>query len=357
MPAHSKTAKPSAQIAVIGIDIGKNVFHLIGLDQRGAIVMKAKLSRGQLETRLANLPPCLIGMEACVGSHHLSRRLIALGHDARLMPAKYVKPFLKGHKNDYRDAEACAEAVQRPTMRFVATKTEEQLGLQALHRVRARLVAERTATINEIRAFLLERGITVAKGIQRLRKALPDILAKAADALSPRMMRIVEALAADWRRLDERVEEISTEIETLARKEEPCQRLMTVPGIGPVISSATVATIGTGDLFAKGRDFSAWLGIVPKQLSTGGRTILGKISKRGNAYLRRLFVQAARVVLLKRVSWERHGLKSWIEAAAKRLPNNKLAIALANKLARIAWAVLHHGRNFEVSHEHTPQPA
>ena len=171
------------------------------------------------------------------------------------------------------------------------------------------------------------------------------------------MVRIVEALATDWRRLDERVEEVSTEIETLARKEAPCQRLMTVPGIGPLISSATVATIGTGDMFSKGRDFSAWLGIVPKQLSTGGRTILGRISKRGNKYLRMLFVQAARVVLLKQVSWERYGLKTWIEAAAKRLHPNKLAIALANKLARIAWAVLHHGRNFEVSHEHTPQPA
>jgi transposase len=357
MPVHSKTAKSSAQIAVIGIDIGKNVFHLIGLDNSGAIVLKAKLSRSQLENRLANIPPCLIGMEACPGSHHLSRRLVALGHDARLMPAQYVKPFLKGHKNDYRDAEACAEAVQRPTMRFVATKTEEQLALQALHRVRARLVAERTATVNQIRAFLLERGITVAQGIQRLRKALPDILAKADDYLLPRMIRIVEALAADWRRLDERLEEVSTEIETLARKEEPCQQLMTVPGIGPVISSATVATIGTGDMFSKGRDFSAWLGIVPKQLSTGGRTILGKISKRGNKYLRMLFVQAARVVLLKQVNWERYGLKSWIEAAAKRLHHNKLAIALANKLARIAWAVLHHGRNFEVSHKHAPQPA
>src|SRR5271166_1077372 len=205
MPAHSKTAKPSTQVAVIGIDIGKNVFHLIGLDKRGAIVLKAKLSRSQLENRLANLPPCLIGMEACAGSHHVSRKLIALGHDARLMPAKYVKPFLKGHKNDYRDAEATAEAVQRPTMRFVATKTEEQLDLQALHRVRARLVAERTATVNEIRAFLLERGIAVAQGIQRLRRALPDVLAKSTDALSPRMIRVIEALAADWRRLDERV--------------------------------------------------------------------------------------------------------------------------------------------------------
>ena len=163
MPAHTKSAKSNAQIAVIGIDIGKNVFHLIGLDSRGAIVLKCKLSRSQLENRLANTPPCLIGMEACVGAHHLSRRLIALGHDARLMPAKYVKAFLKGHKNDYRDAEAIAEAVQRPTMRFVATKTVEQLDLQALHRVRARLVSERTATVNEIRAFLLERGIAVAQ--------------------------------------------------------------------------------------------------------------------------------------------------------------------------------------------------
>ncbi len=357
MPAQTKTAKPSAQIAVIGIDIGKNVFHLIGLDKSGAIVLKCKLSRSQLESRLANLPPCLIGMEACVGSHHLSRRLIALGHDARLMPAKYVKAFLKGNKNDYRDAEAIAEAVQRPTMRFVTVKTAEQLDLQALHRVRARLVGERTATVNEIRAFLLDRGIAVAQGIQRLRKALHDVLATHAGPLSLRMIHIIEALAADWRRLDERVGEVSTEIETLARKDAPCKRLMTVPGIGPLISSATVATIGGGDMFAKGRDFGAWLGMVPKQISTGGRPILGKISKRGNKYLRTLFVQAARVVLQKRVSWERYGLKSWIEAAARRLHRNKLAIALANKLARIAWAVLRYGRNFEVSHDDAPQPA
>ena len=339
MPAHTKSAKSKTQIAVIGIDIGKNVFHLIGLDRRGAIVLKCKLSRGQLENRLANTPACLIGMEACVGSHHLSRRLIALGHDARLMPAKYVKPFLKGHKNDYRDAEANAEAVQRPTMRFVATKTVEQLNLQALHRARAWLVRERTATVNEVRAFLLERGIAVAKGIQRLRKALPEILARHAGLLLPRMIRIIEALAADWRRLDDRIEEISNEIEDLAQKDAPCKRLMTIPGIGPLISSATVATIGGGDMFSKGRDFGAWLGIVPKQLSTGGRTILGRISKRGNTYLRTLFVQAARVVLIKRQSWERYGLKPWIEAAARRLHSNKLAIALANKLARIAWSV------------------
>ena len=173
------------------------------------------------------------------------------------------------------------------------------------------------------------------------------------------MVRIIEALASDWRRLDERIEEVSVEIETLARQDMGCERLMTVPGIGPIISSATVATIGSGDMFAKGRDFGAWLGMVPKQISTGGRPILGKISKRGNKYLRTLFVQAARVVLLKRVSWERYGLKVWIEAAAKRLHHNKLAIALANKLARIAWAVLRYGRNFEVctSHDNAPQRA
>jgi transposase len=357
MPAHTKSTKCNSEIAVIGIDIGKNVFHLIGVDSCGVIVLKRKLSRSQLESFLANLPPCLIGMEACVGAHHLSRRLIALGHDARLMPAKYVKAFLKGHKNDYRDAEAIAEAVQRPTMRFVATKTAEQLDLQALHRVRARLVGERTGVVNEIRAFLLERGVAVAKGVWRLRRALPDILAAHTSALSPRMLRTVEALTADWRRLDERVNEVSSEIEALAHSHTPCQRLMTVPGVGPLISSATVATIGGGDMFVKGRDFGAWLGIVPKQSSTGGRAILGKISKRGNTYLRTLFVQAARVVLIKRVNWERYGLKAWIEAAAHRLHPNKLAIALANKLARIAWAVLRRGRDFEVSHVDAPQHA
>jgi len=352
MPTQSTPAKTPESIAVIGIDIGKNVFHLIGLDRGGAIVLKAKLSRSQLMARLANLPPCLIGMEACVGAHHLSRQLIALGHDARLMPARYVKAFLKGNKNDFRDAEAIAEAVQRPTMHFVATKTAEQLDLQALHRVRSRLVGERTATVNEIRAFLLDRGVPIAQGIQRLRKALPDILATRTDVLSPRLIHAIEGLATDWRRLDERIEEVAAEIETLARKDAGCERLMTVPGIGPIISSATVATIGGGDMFSKGRDFSAWLGIVPKQMSTGGRTILGKISKRGNKYLRTLFVQAARVVLLRPTSWERYGLKEWIEAAQRRLHHNKLAIALANKLARIAWAVLRHGRNFEYRSTH-----
>src|SRR5262252_3272598 len=346
MPRQSKDT-----VATLGIDIGKNTFHLVGLNKRGAIVLRQKLSRRQLEARLANLPPCLIGMEACVGAHHLSRALKAFGHDARLMPAKYVRPYFKGQKNDYRDAEAIAEAVQRPTMRFVATKTADQLDLQALHRVRERFVGQRTGIINQIRAFMLERGIAVRQGLRFLRAELPGILATRTNALSPRMLRILEDLSADWRRLDARIADLSGEIEALARQDKGCERLMSVPGIGPIISSAMVAAIGTGDAFSKGRDFGAWLGLVPKQLSTGDRTILGSISKRGNRYLRSLFVQAAWVVLVKigPKHWDRYGLKSWIEAAKKRLHHNVLAIALANKLARIAWSVLAHGRTFEAS--------
>jgi transposase len=305
--------KFDSTIAVIGIDIGKNSFHIVGHDERGAIVLRQKWSRGQVEARFANMPPCLIGMEACVGAHHLSRKLRALGHNARLMPAK----------------------------------TADQLDLQALHRVRERLVSQRTGIINQIRAFLLERGVAVRQGLRFLRAELPNILATPPDVLSPRMVRIVEDLACDWRRLDERVERLSDEIEAIARQDAGCERLMSVPGIGPIISSAMVAAIGAGDVFNKGRDFAAWLGLVPKQISTGDRTILGKISRRGNRYLRVLFVQAAWVVLIKPKSWERHGLKSWIEAARKRLHHNVLAIALANKLARIAWSVLARGRAFE----------
>jgi transposase len=347
---------PGSVIAVIGIDIGKNAFHVVGLDGRGAIVLRQKWSRGQVEVRLANMPPCLIGMEACVGAHHLSRQLRALGHDARLMPAKYVRPYSKGQKNDFRDAEAIAEAVQRPTMKFVATKSAEQLDLQALHRVRARLVRQRTGISNQIRAFLLERGIAVRQGLRFLRAELPAILAQRCEALSPRMVRLIEDLAGDWRRLDERIESLSGEIDALARQDAGCERLMSVPGIGPIISSAMVAAIGTGDAFEKGRDFAAWLGLVPKQMSTGDRTILGKISKCGNRYLRALFVQAAWVVLIKPKSWERYGLKTWIEAAKRRLHHNVLAIALANKLARIAWSVLARGRGFEARSIATAQP-
>jgi transposase len=244
----SRQSIPAA-VATIGIDLGKNTFHLVGLDQRGNIVLQLKTSREQLQRRLTNIPRCLIGMEACSGAHHIGRQLVALGHDVRLIPAQYVKPFLKGHKNDYRDAEAIAEAVQRPTMHFVSIKTPDQMDLLALHRVRSRLVSQRTGVINQIRAFLIERGITVRQGPAPLRKALPEILSSTSGALSPRMIDLIVDLTEDWRRLDERIATVSAEIEALAEQDRSCQRLMTVPGIGPVISSAVVAAIGNGTGF------------------------------------------------------------------------------------------------------------
>jgi transposase len=334
-----------AEIAVIGIDIGKYTVHVIGLNKRGAIVLKQKWPRTQVEARLANVQPCLIGMEACVGAHDIARRLKALGHDPRLMPAKYVRPYSKGQKNDFKDAEAIAEALQRPTMRFVAVKSAEQLDLQALHRVRERLVSQRTGVINQIRAFLLDRGVAVRQGRSFLSAKLPEILAACEDILSPYMLRLIEDLAQDWRRLDERIDRATAEIMALAKQEPGAVRLMSAPGVGPIISTAMTAAIGGGEAFAKGRDL-AWLGLVPKQISTGDRTILGRVSRRGNRYLCVLFVQAAWVVLCKPQSWERWGLAHWIEAAKTRLHRNVLAIALANKLARIAWAVLAKGRAF-----------
>jgi transposase len=327
-------------VATVGIDIGKTTFHLIGFDGRGAIVLRQKVSRAQLERRFAALPRCLVGIEACCGAHHVGRQLAALGHEVRLIPARYVKPFVKSNKNDFRDAEAIAEAVLRPTMRFVPLKSREQLDLQALHRVRQRLVGERTAVINQIRGFLLEHGITVRAGPPALRRALPEILADQRGALSPGMAQLILDIDGDWRRLDERIGEVTATIEEAARQDESCRRLMAVPGIGPVVSSAMVAAIGDGAAFVKARDFGAWLGLVPKQLSTGDRTLLLGISKRGNRYLRTMFIQGARSVLLRRVTWANHSFGRWLEAAAPRLHHNVLAVALANKLARIAWSVL-----------------
>lgn len=334
-------------ITSIGIDLGKNTFHLCAMNACGRVILRERLTRAKLPKRLANIPPCLIGMEACAGAHHVGRTLAALGHNVRLMPAKYVKPFLKGHKNDYRDAEAITEAVQRPTMRFVPFKSDEQLDLQALHRVRSRLVGQRTAVINQIRAFLLEHGVPVRQGPGALWRALPSILAERTDVLSPRMIHLIEDLMADWRRFDQRVTDITTEIEQLARQNYNCKKLMDIPGVGPITASAMVAAVGGGAAFTRGRDFAAWLGLVPKQLSTGDRTILGGISRRGNRYLRTLLIQGARSVLQRSDGWEKKSFGQWLSAASKRLHKNVLAAALANKLARIAWAVLYNARPYD----------
>jgi transposase len=272
-PAMSRQS--NAAIVTIGIDPGKNTLHLIGLDAQRKIVLREKVARDRIVARLANVPPCLVGIEAGMGTHYVTRELIAVGHDVRQVPAIYAKPFRQTHKSDFRDALSVAEAVERPTTRCVPAKTDEQLDLQALHRVRYRLVGQRTAVINQIRGFLLEHGITVRQRLYWLRHALPDILAQ--PILSPRMVHILEDLAQDWHRLDERIDSVTSEIEALAKSTETCRHLMTIPGIGPIISSAVVAAIGNGAAFRRGRDFAAWLGLVPKQMSTGDRTVLGRI--------------------------------------------------------------------------------
>jgi transposase len=221
-----------------------------------------------------NVPPCLIGIEAGMASHHVARELLALGHEVKQVPPAYAKPFRQGHKNDFRDAHAIAEAVQRPSTRYVPVKSADQLDLQALHRVLSRLIGDRTAVINQLRGFLLEHGIPVRQGLRFLRQHLPQILATRTDVLSPRMVRIIGELIGDWEYLDERIERVTDEIEALARADESCRRLLTVPGVGPIIASAMVAAIGNGAAFAKGRDFAAWLGLVPKQMSTGDRQSL-----------------------------------------------------------------------------------
>lgn len=350
----TKAENAVSALRSIGIDIGKEVFHVVGFDADGKIALRRKLKRLALADMFRKLPPCIVGMEACLSAHFVSRALRALGHEPRIIPAIYVKPFLKGQKNDYNDAEAIAEAALRPNLRVVREKTQDQLDLQACHRVRSRLVSRRTATINQIRAFLIEQGIAVRTGTHALRNSLFAILQNREDEISPRMSDLIVGLYEDWLWLDERIETITGEIEEISRSEANCRRLMSVPGIGPIISTAMVAAIGTGEAFERGRDFGAWLGLVPRQYSTGGRTVLGRISKRGSKYLRTLFIQAANVILMRPHNWERFSFGGWLKEAATRLHRNKLATALANKLARIAWSVLRNEKPFDTNrHEVT----
>jgi transposase len=332
-------------IRTIGIDLSKTTFHVIGLDELGQVVLRKKFSRKQLLTFTAPLPSTLIGMEACGGAHYLGRALRSQGHDVRLMPAQYVKPYVKTNKNDYIDAEAIAEAVQRPTMRFVPIKTDDQLDLQALHRVRDRWVARRTAVMNQLRGFLLERGLTVRKGPSYLRQQLLSVLSETTCLFSGRMLKLLTGLRDEWDRLEEQIEEVSREIASVAKQDESCARLMEIPGVGPLVSTALVAAIGNGVTFRKGRDLAAWLGLVPRQYSTGGKPKLLGISKRGNEYLRRMFLHGARSIVMQMAS-QRSALGAWLGQLAARAHRNVVIVALANKMARIAWAMLSTGGHY-----------
>lgn len=325
------------QVTVMGIDIGKSAFHIIGLSGNGSIVLKKKFSRAKLLAHTANMPSCLIGMEGCCGAHYLGRALTAQGHQVRLMPAQYVRPYVKSNKNDFIDAEAIAEAVQRPRMRFVPLKTDEQLDLQALHRVRDRLMSQRTALINQIRAFLLERGITLRQGAAYLRNLLPSVLEEA--EITPSIRQLLAELREEWAELEEKIERVDQKMRAIVKESIACQNLLTVPGVGAVTATALVASIGNGAAFEKGRSFAAWLGLVPRQYSTGGKPRLLGISKRGHPYLRKLFVLGAQSMMMH-MSKSRQPYAEWVTQLAKRAHRNVVVIALANKIARIAWAVL-----------------
>jgi len=332
-------------ITSIGIDLGKTTFHLVAMGERTQVLLRKKFSRAQLLAYTANLPACLVGLEACAGAHFLGRVLGQQGHQVRLIPGQFVKPYRKSNKNDFLDAEAIAEAVTKQNMRFVAIKTEDQLDLQAMHRVRDRLVQRRTALINEIRGFLLERGITFAAGPMHLRQHLPTVLEDAEQNLSPRLRWLLDRLGQEWKQIEIDTTAITEAIERISNEDERCRRLRQIPGFGPLVSTATVAAIGNGAAFRRGRDFAAWLGVVPRQCSSGGKQKLLGISKRGNVYLRRMLIHGARAVLL-RVKYDTAGFGQWVHRLAQRAPRNKVVVAIANKLARIAWAVLSSGNDY-----------
>ena len=333
------------QIRSVGIDLGKTTFHLVALGDNGKVLLKKKFTQKQLIAFTANLRTCLIGMEACSGSHFLGRALREQGHDVKLIPAQFVKPFVKSNKNDFIDAEAIAEAVDRENMRFVAIKTDDQLDLQALHRVRDRLMTRRTALINQIRAFLLERGIVFAKSPIRLREALPEVLENVNENLTPRMRNLVAMLWSEWKDLELQIVQMNDEVERIASSDAACRRLRQIPGIGPLVATAIVASIGNGAAFRKGREFAAWMGLLPNQHSTGGKVRLYGISKRGNCYLRKILIHGARAVVL-RSKRDRIAMGAWMTSLETRAPRNVLIVATAHKLARIAWAVLSTGQDY-----------
>jgi transposase len=330
------------QIAVLGIDLGKNSCSVVGLDRTGKVVLRRRLHRESVIKLASGLAPCVMALEACCGAHHLGRILRDRGHDVRLMSPEYVRPYVKSQKNDEWDAEAIAEAATRPTMRFVELKSPDQLDVQSLHRVRDRLVGERTALLNQLRAVLMERGITIAQGRRKLERELVVILEDEDVRLSQRVRALLADMRAEWRELDRRIAAFDEEFAALAKTDDTARRLVSIPGIGVLNATALVAAIGNGATFARGRDLAAWLGLVPRQVTTGGKPRLLGISKRGNKYLRKLLIHGARAALPS-LSASPTPIGRWLQGLMARAHKNRVVVALANKLARIAWAVLRRG--------------
>ncbi|WP_407971333.1 IS110 family transposase [Burkholderia pyrrocinia] len=336
----------------LGIDLGKRWFHVVGCDAAGKVVLREKLGRNQLLLLMAQHPPCLVGIETCCGSQYLARKFQGFGHDVKLLPAQYVKPFVKSQKNDFNDAQAIAEAVRLPTMRFVPLKSEEQMDVQALHRARERMLQQRLALTNQIRGLLLDRGIEIAQGFYALRTVLPSLLEKEDSGLTSMMRDLGRMLLDMWNRTEATIEQMNDRLKCLARESDLCRRLQTIPGIGVLLSTAIVSAVGNASTFRRARDLAAWVGLVPQQHTTGGKPRLLGITKRGNSYLRRLFVQGARALWVWKDKHPNDPIQHWLIQLAERRHAHIAVCALANKLVRIAWAVMRSGAEFNL-HYHT----
>jgi transposase len=336
------------QVTTIGLDIAKSVFQVHGVDQHGNVVLRQRLSRGNVLVFFANLPRCVIGLEACGGAHYWARELTKVGHEVRLMPPQYVRPYVKTNKHDAADADACCEAVQRPGMRFVPVKNEQQQSLLMLHRIRDRLIAERTGTINAIRGHMAEFGMVAAQRDAGL-KTLIAIIADGDDVRLPALARELLLLQLEHlRQVEARITALDGRLVRQARDDEACRRLTEAPGIGPVIATAMVATVGNARLFSSGRSFAAWLGLTPRQHATGGKERLLGISKRGDGYLRRQLMHGARSLVRLAQGREGHPW-AWINALLARRPFNVVVAAVANKLARMIWALLSRGEAYRAA--------
>jgi transposase len=343
-------------VTTIGIDLAKNVFQVHGVDARGTSCLRRSIKRSELSRYLANVPPCVIGMEACGGAHYWARRLAEFGHTVKLMAPQFVKPYVKTNKNDARDAEAICEAVARPNMRFVPIKNVEQQALLGLHRARQGFVVARTAQANQMRGLLAEFGIVMPKGIRVIQARMPEILEDGENGLPGTTRNLFARLVGHLRELDRQVKELEVQITAWHHQNAASRRLEAIPGIGPLTASALVASVGDARSFKNGRQLAAWLGLVPRQNSSGGKDKLLGISKRGDTYLRTLLIHGARSVLfsLKRRADQTDG---WLARLIARRNANIAAVALANKTARVVWALLAHHREYRPAYASKPLEA
>jgi transposase len=326
-------------ITTLGVDIAKNVFQLHGVDSQGKSVLKKRLSREKLVEFVANLPSCIIAMEACSGANYWYRKFSFYGHTVKLISPQYVKPFVKTNKNDVKDAEAICEAASRPSMNFVPPKGIEQQDIQGIHRMRERLIGNRTALVNQARGLLGEYGIVVAKGLWHLRKALPRILEDAENELTPMMRNLFSGLYEELCDLDTKIKEYDKKLEVIAKENALCQRLLEVEGIGMISGTALLSAVGNAKVFKNGRQMSAWLGLTPKEHSSGNKRLLLGITKRGDCYLRKLLVHGARCVV-NRAKSKTDARSQWINEIVSRRGKNKACVALANKNVRVIWSLI-----------------